>query len=75
MTRAQITAFLDDIEAAQRKHGISIGHEDAQGGFLLVPFDEDVLRWVRGAVAEGETPAEWMARVAPERGRPDLDAS
>lgn len=63
MNRDRIGAFLDEIEAVQRKHGISIGHEDERN-FTLVPFSESTLHWLRAATIEGETVREWMERLA-----------
>lgn len=45
-----VEAFLDEVEAAQRRHGISISHEDDHGSFLLVPFHESELAHLRRAV-------------------------
>jgi hypothetical protein len=42
-------AFLADIEAVCRKHGIVIAHEDRHGSFVLDPFTEDGLAWLRSA--------------------------
>lgn len=64
VNRDRIGAFLDEIEAVQRKHGISISHEDGQGAFILVPFSEGMLLWLRTARLEGETAHEWMERFA-----------
>lgn len=41
--------FLADIEAVCRKHGLSIAHEDEQGGFIVETLKEDNLNWVSGA--------------------------
>lgn len=42
-------AFLAEVEAACRRHGLSIGHEDSGGGFLLRPFSEEALDWLQHA--------------------------
>lgn len=41
--------FLADIEAVCRKHGLSLAHEDVQGGFIVETLKEDNLNWVSGA--------------------------
>jgi len=46
------SAFLDDYEALCIKHGVCLSHEDCQGAFLLVPFDDEFIIWVREARIE-----------------------
>jgi hypothetical protein len=57
-------AFLADIEAAQRKHGLSLGHEDDQGAFKVVPFNERYVDWLWDAFADGESFDDWRRRRA-----------
>lgn len=45
----EMKSFLEDIETACRKHGLSLAHEDFQGGFLVELLKEENLRWVAGA--------------------------
>lgn len=45
----EMQAFLTDIEAVCRKHGLSLAHEDEQGGFIVEELKERNLRWVAGA--------------------------
>jgi len=40
---------LADLEAVFARHGLSIGHEDSQGAFIIEPFDEYNVRWLRSA--------------------------
>lgn len=49
MNEEQRQRFLDEIEAVCRKHGLAISHQDQQGAFVLVRFDEDVMRWLLDA--------------------------
>lgn len=46
--------FIEEIEAVCRKFGISISHEDSQGGFKLVPFDDDYMEWFKDASVNGK---------------------
>lgn len=46
---AEMQAFLTEIEAVSRKYGLSLAHEDAQGGFIVEVLKESNLRWLAGA--------------------------
>jgi len=41
--------FIKDIEKVYKKHGLSLGHEDSQGAFLIEPFSEGNIDWLRSA--------------------------
>jgi len=41
--------FKKEIRKLCEKHGISISHEDGQGGFLLTEFDEVYADWFEAA--------------------------
>jgi hypothetical protein len=44
--------FMRELEALCRKHGVSISHEDLQGGFEIhVPLSEEDIAWVNEADA------------------------
>jgi hypothetical protein len=45
----EIDAFLEEIVAVCKKHGLSIGHEDTNGGFRIHKYDEAKVRWLREA--------------------------
>lgn len=45
----KIKVFLDDIEAVCRKHGLSISHEDYQGGFVIEKFSLKNMTWLKNA--------------------------
>lgn len=49
---ARIDAFLDEVIAVCNRHGLSIGHEDSYGSFI-VEADEDV-EWLRSASVTSE---------------------
>jgi hypothetical protein len=42
----KIDAFLDEVIAVCRKHGLSITHEDGHGSFEVSPFKEDYAEWL-----------------------------
>lgn len=44
-----VDAFIDDIVATCRKHGLSIGHEDGHGAFIIEPFSESNADWLNHA--------------------------
>lgn len=52
ITEEQKVAFLDDVEAVCRKHGISISHEDGHGSFTVIPFDHVEMVWLKNAYIE-----------------------
>jgi hypothetical protein len=42
-------AFLADVEAVCRAHGLAIAHEDTGGAFVVRPFSERAMAWLRAA--------------------------
>ena len=46
----EIDAFIEDVLAVCRKHGMSIGHEDSHGAFEIVRrLDAECADWLRNA--------------------------
>jgi hypothetical protein len=48
-------AFLDDLIAVYRKHGMSLGHEDHQGAFLVEDLAERNVDWLVDAFDKRES--------------------
>jgi hypothetical protein len=43
-------AFKEEVLALCKKYGLSIGHEDTQGGFILInSYDEHFMEWFMDA--------------------------
>lgn len=47
--RAAADAFLADLVEVCRKHGLSLAHEDEGGGFIVEPYDEVNVNWLKEA--------------------------
>ena len=50
----RIEGFLADIEVVCRRWNISIGHEDPHGGFILSPYEDRLMYWLRQAYVNDE---------------------
>ena len=48
----KVDAFLADILAVYKKHGLSLAHEDQQGAFRVRPRRDIDEAWVCGAIVE-----------------------
>lgn len=42
-------AFLADLAAVCRKHGLALGHEDTHGGFEVRPYSDALIEWLQAA--------------------------
>lgn len=45
----KIDAFLEEIAAVCKRHGLAISHEDAHGGFEIVAIENGNLEWLMQA--------------------------
>lgn len=44
-----IDAFLNELESLYYKHGLSLGHEDSHGAFIINLLRQEDINWVREA--------------------------
>lgn len=58
-------AFLEELFVLYHKYGVSIGHEDSQGGFILNNICEDNLKWM----SQIETCREELSYIVEENER------
>ena len=42
-------AFLDEIAAVSRKHGMAISHQDGHGAFIIEWYAERTIEWLMEA--------------------------
>ena len=43
-------AFIEEIVQLSKKYNLSLSHEDGQGGFMVGPYYEDNIEWIRAAI-------------------------
>lgn len=48
-----VDAFLEEIAPVCKKHGMSLGHEDQHGSFLVEDHDESNIEWLRKVMVSG----------------------
>ena len=48
----KIDEFLAEVIEVSRKHGLSLGHEDGHGVFLVHKFSQDNVEWLMHAADE-----------------------
>lgn len=42
-------AFIQEIIAVYKKHGMALSHEDSQGSFIVCPISDDKIWWLEQA--------------------------
>jgi hypothetical protein len=47
---SRVDAFLEEVIAVSKKHGLSISHEDRHGAFEIEKFSESNASWLRAAL-------------------------
>ena len=47
--KPEIDAFLMELAAVCKKHGMSIGHEDGHGSFLVHALSDENIEWLLNA--------------------------
>ena len=45
----KIDAYIEEVLAVSRKHGLSISHEDSQGAFIVEEFSKANADWLLAA--------------------------
>lgn len=45
----KVDAFLNELIAVSKKHGLCIGHEDIHGSFLVHEYTEENAEWLLAA--------------------------
>ena len=48
--KERIENFMKEYEELCVKHGLSLGHEDYEGGFIIDEYDADNIEWVKAAM-------------------------
>ena len=49
MNPDNVAAFLEAIERLSRLYGLSLAHEDVHGAFIVEPFSEENILWLKSA--------------------------
>lgn len=45
----EMQQFIDGIVELSKQYHLSIAHEDFEGGFLIQPYKEKNINWLKGA--------------------------
>ena len=48
--KERIENFMKEYEELCVRHGLSLGHEDYEGGFIIDEYDADNIEWVKAAM-------------------------
>lgn len=51
---AKLAEFIEEIAAVCKRHGLSIGHEDSEGSFIIRPYSDDDIDWLRDALVDSK---------------------
>lgn len=46
--------FINEIIAVYKKYGLSLSHEDAQGGFIIEKYKDENINWLRESLIESD---------------------
>lgn len=53
-TNERKAAFLKEIAAVSKRHGLALSHEDDQGAFIVEEYDASLIEWLSDA-STGQT--------------------
>ena len=48
----EVAAFVAEVIAVCRRHGLAISHEDHHGAFEVVPYNDHDVAWLERAINE-----------------------
>ncbi|MBJ6366759.1 hypothetical protein [Snuella sedimenti] len=40
-------AFIEEVIEVSKKHGLSLGHEDIGGGFIVTNYKNENIEWLK----------------------------
>ena len=52
ITEKQREDFLHDLVNLCYRHGLSLAHEDTEGGFLIHEYNDNDIKWLLSAIWE-----------------------
>ena len=52
MKKQNLKQFIEDLLKVYKKHGMSLGHEDSHGSFIIEPLRDINIKWLREAIEE-----------------------
>lgn len=48
--KKRIESFMKEYEELCVKHGLSLSHEDCEGGFIIDEYNQENIEWVKAAM-------------------------
>ena len=48
--KERIESFMKEYEELCMRHGLSLSHEDCEGGFIIDEYDAENVEWVKAAM-------------------------